>query len=135
MGFIHVFLSTSSCPLPSPGIFYHEALAALSALYWLTSHSPLPVNFCVVIFSDNANTIAMFNTLCMQPEYNSLLTTAVDLLLSHHLQLHVFHIPGVENTVTDALSHCHFDIAYAHVPLLHIDVFQPPRLTLGVVQL
>jgi len=84
----------------------------------------------VAIFSDNANTVGMFNSLRVQPDYNGLLTTAVDLLL-----LRALHIPGDDNTVANALSHCHFDITYSVVPSLCVTTFQPPQLTLGVVQL
>ena len=48
----------------------------------------------LVVFSDNTNTVAILNSLCAKPEYNSILKSAVGLLLSFKAQLRVLHIPG-----------------------------------------
>ena len=88
-GFMHVFPMLTTSPTTSPSIFYQEALAVLSALHWCTSHLSLPVHTCVAIFLDNTNMVGIFNSLHVQPDYNRLLATVVNLLLQHHLQLHV----------------------------------------------
>jgi hypothetical protein len=77
----------------------------------------------------------MFNTLRAQPLYNPLLITAVDLLLDHGVDLCIFHIPGQDNIVADALSRFHFDMVALYAPSLQIFKFQPPRLKLGAAAL
>jgi hypothetical protein len=57
--------------------------------------------------------------------------TAVDLALDNHVEFRVFHIPGEDNIVFDALSRFRFDTLAIFAPLLRILQFQPPRLTLG----
>jgi hypothetical protein len=47
----------------------------------------------------------------------------------------VFHIPGEDNIVADALSRFCFDTLATFAPLLQTLQFQPPRLTLGAASL
>ena len=68
----------------------------------------------------------MFNSLKAQPQYNSLLTTVVNLLLLSHIQLHIFHIPGEHNVVADALSCSLFNVVHNLSPVLQIHPFTPP---------
>jgi hypothetical protein len=127
VGFQHVIDSAA----PSPGIFYYEALTVVSALHWAVFNTSLPPGSRVAIYTDNTNTVDMFNTLRAQPTYNCLVTTAVDLALDHHVIFRVFHIPGGDNIVSDALSRSQFNVLAVFVPLLRILQFQPPQLTLG----
>ncbi|THU77583.1 hypothetical protein K435DRAFT_877665 [Dendrothele bispora CBS 962.96] len=54
------------------GIFFYEALSVLSALVFATgSLSPSPRH--IVIYTDNMNTVDMFNTLKATPDHNTLL--------------------------------------------------------------
>jgi len=50
------------------------------------------------------NTVEMFNSLKAHQGYNELLMQAMGLLIPSTISLHVFHIAGANNTVTDALS-------------------------------
>ena len=54
---------------------------------------------------DSLNCIEMFNTLSAQEGYNDILLFTVHILISSNISLHVFHIPGHDNMIADALSH------------------------------
>ena len=113
-------------------IFWFEALTVLSALEWIASSS-----LCVkrvVIFTDNLNTVQMFDSLRSHPPYDLILLHAISLLISHSIDLRVWHIPGSQNFIADALSRGLFSLAHQHLPGLIISTFQPPRVTLGALQ-
>ncbi|KIJ38676.1 hypothetical protein M422DRAFT_176203 [Sphaerobolus stellatus SS14] len=120
-------------------IFYLEALSVLSALVWAISQPFSTSLECIAIFTDNMNTVDMFNSLRAQPKYNPILLTSVDLSIKHNMQFRIFHIPGELNTVADPLSRFRNDIAikeaaqHTHLPL-QISLFQPPHLTEGVAK-
>jgi hypothetical protein len=111
-------------------IFYHEAYTVVSAFtYAATIEAPNP--FCVVIHSDNSNTVDMFNSLHGHPDYNPLLLTVADISIKSNITLCVHHISGEYNIIADALSHFKNDVALKAAPGLSISTFQPPRLMLG----
>ncbi|KAI5822215.1 DNA/RNA polymerase [Schizophyllum commune Tattone D] len=116
------------------GIFYYEALSVLSALHYVLTRSERRLGR-IAILTDNSNTVDMFHSLRAQALYNPILTSAVDLLLAHDVQLRVVHIPGTQNIVADALSRFDNTAAIAADPTITILPFIPPRLTLGAVQL
>ena len=72
-------------------IFFLEALAVLATIQ--QAASILPHGAQLAIFTDNFNTVGMFNMLAALPQLNWLLLLAVDTLLAHDLDFHVFHIP------------------------------------------
>ena len=107
------------------GIFFFEVLSVLLVFHHVCEHaSSKPLH--LTILTNNSNTFNMFNSLYALPAYNSILITAVNLMISTGIQLHVFHIPHTENQVTDVLS-C-FDNATACVlhPGLIIQNISPP---------
>ncbi|KAJ3759469.1 hypothetical protein EV360DRAFT_24937, partial [Lentinula raphanica] len=112
-------------------IFYWEALTVLAAVEWTASlpgkkgsrERPLRLT----VRSDSSNSVDIFNSLSALPLYNTILTRTVDILIEHHIDLRVIHIPGSENTVADALSRSDFELAQALQPGLSIQPFQPPR--------
>ena len=129
-------------------IFYFEALCVLSALHDAHRRSPSGSRF--LIYTDNSNTVDIFNTLRALPDYNHLLLTAVDILDEGHHDLRVLHVPGVKNGVADALSRLQLTRALELVPGLKISPFQPwswtkvagnklsfqpPQSTLGAMEL
>ena len=112
-----------------PTIFFLEALAVLAAIQ--KAASLLPHGARIAIFTDNSNTVGMFNTLAALPKLNWLLLSAVDVLLAHDLDFRVFHIPGHRNVVADHLSRGRFAEAVASAPGLRVHSFEPPRDALG----
>jgi hypothetical protein len=78
-----------------------------------------------VIYTDNSNTVDIFNTLRALPPYNHLLKTAIDILNLGDHDLRVLHVPGVDNTVAYALSRADFHRALDLAPDLKISTFQP----------
>ncbi|KAF9022426.1 hypothetical protein BDZ89DRAFT_956632 [Hymenopellis radicata] len=136
-----------SCPVEGDSmrdrIFYWEALCVLSALHWYeksglaffaTELSPARLT----IFTDNSNTVNIFDTLRALPEYNDILLTAVDIRTRSNIDLRVLHVPREHNTVADALSRVDFvgnlDAVHALTPRLIVESFKPPRTTLGAAQ-
>jgi hypothetical protein len=118
-------------------IFYYEALSVLCAIMHSTSFG-LPVNK-LVVYTDNLNTVQIFNSLSALPAYNEILKSAVDHLLSdltHPIDLRVIHIPGDNNTVADALSRGLLHVAIDTEPALTVLEFSPPRfhMELGAKQ-
>lgn len=125
LAFQHSISPTSTFP-----IFYWEAYAVLSAFTWIVNYChPSPQR--VVIYTDNTNTVDMFNTLRATPLYNPIIMTAVEVMMSSGTQLRVAHIPGEANTIADSLSR--FMNIYIRSALPHVDIhtFQPPHLLLG----
>jgi hypothetical protein len=114
---------------PTGTIFYFEALSVLSAIIQSTSFG-FPVNK-LVVYTDNLNTVQMFNSLSALPAYNEILKSAVDHLLSdlaNPVQLRVIHVPGDTNIVADALSRGQLHTAIDNVPNISIHNFSPPRV-------
>jgi hypothetical protein len=120
-------------PLPGSApigtIFYYEALAVTAAL--LNAIPRLDSGHRVAVFTDNLNTVSMFNSLAALPPYNWLLMTAVDAILAAHVDFRVFYIPGIENVVADHLSRWRNEEACLVSPGLDVHTFLPPRQTLG----
>jgi hypothetical protein len=109
-------------------IFYYEALSVLSAITHSTNFG-FPVNR-LVIYTDNLNTVQVFNSLSALPAYNEIVKSAVDHLLSdltHPIDLRVVHIAGERNTVADALSRGLLHVAIDAEPNLTVQEFSPPR--------
>ena len=104
-------------------IFYFEALCVLCALWDI--HQRSPCGSRLVIYTDNYNTVNIFNTLRCLPEYNHLLKASVDILVDGDHSLRVLHVPGTENDVADALSRSQFSRALQLEPNLRISSFDP----------
>jgi hypothetical protein len=114
---------------PKDTIFYFESLAVLSAILQSTTFNRAVTK--LVIYTDNLNTVQMFNSLSALPAYNGILKNAVDHLLSdltNQIQLRVIHIPGEFNTVADALSRGLLHDVVDSVPNIVINHFTPPQI-------
>ena len=99
---------------PSDTIFFFEAISVLSAILHSTT-----MGFSVrklVVYTDNMNTVQIFNSLSALPAYNDILKAAVDHLLSdlaNPIQLRVIHTPTplpmpypeVSSTLSSTMSH------------------------------
>jgi hypothetical protein len=114
---------------PKDTIFYFEALAVASVVDAATRLSPIPTR--LLVFTDNTNTVDIFHSLRCLPPYNDLLKITVSTLIKYGISLRVIHVPGVKNSIADALSR--FDNAKATdlCPHLSISKFQPPRVAMG----
>jgi hypothetical protein len=122
------------CQIPSYAdqcpIFYYKALAVTcSILHRIPHRKPR-----MVIYSDNQNTVDIWHSFKASAPYNQLLIIAIDEIINLRIDTRVLHIPGVSNSVADALSRFNNDVALHFVPGLEILSFQPPRGTLGAVQ-
>ena len=114
---------------PKDTIFYFEALSVLSAIKHSTSFGTSVTK--LVIYTDNLNTVQMFNSLSALPAYNNILKDSVDHLLSdieNPIELRVIHIAGELNIVADALSCGFFHTVVDSAPDIVINNFSPPRI-------
>ena len=119
------YLSIPEDP-PKDSIFYFEALSVLSAILHSTTFG-FPINK-LIIYTDNLNTVQMFNSFSALSAYNKILKSAVDHLLSdldNPIQLHVIHVSGNDNTVADALSCGHLHTVVDNIPNITINPFSP----------
>ena len=121
------------CPIPanavSEHIFFFEALAGCSVFHFVSS-LPLTPNR-LVIYSDNTNTVDIFNSLRAIAPYNRLLISAMSLVLDHEIDFQVLHVRGIDNPVANALSRFKNDLAVSICPGLVIQTFQPPQDATG----
>ena len=115
-------------------IFYFEALCVLSAIHHATDSLCVPPSSRILIYTDNDNTVAIFNTLRCLPRYNPILIDATTISMASNIHLRVLHIPGDLNYVADAISRKKFSLAQQYVPGITISSFLPPRLPLGAPQ-
>ena len=76
---------------PTGTIFYFEALAVTLAI--LAAAGLLPREGRVAIFTDNLNTVSMFNSLAALPSYNWLLMLSVDAIIGAQVDFRVFYVP------------------------------------------
>lgn len=117
---------------PTGTIFYFEAYVVVCAILWACAWPVTARPKRLAIFSDNSNTVAMFNTLRALLVYNPLLTLAIDNLIQFDIDLRVSHIPGSSNTAADLLSRSNFTELCRLFPGIQIRKFAPPSITKGV---
>lgn len=110
-------------------IFFHEALCVLMALQWLEKYQSLPTR--VSIYTDNTNTVDIFNSLAASPRMNPVLIEACDIAINSLVDFKVLYIPGPQNQVADALSRDDFARALSIVPDMRISPFEAPQVRLG----
>lgn len=113
-------------------IFWYEALCVLGALEWAASLPRPPQR--LAIYTDNLNTVQMFDSFRASEGYDDILLRACEILLLHQIDLRVWHIPGAQNTIADALSRHLLQIVQQYRPDLVIYSFEPPHVTLGAAQ-
>lgn len=111
-------------------IFYYEAAAVTLAILNVQSR----LRDRLVIYSDNQNTVDIWQSLKASCDYNDLLRLAIDELIAQSVDVRVLHVPGVKNPVADALSRFNNAEALRLVPGLSITEFQPPLTMLGAVE-
>jgi hypothetical protein len=110
--------------LPTEHIFYAEAFVVSCAVHWATT-LPSPPNK-LAIYTDNLNTVNMFNSMKASGPYNFLLRFVVDLLIDFDIDLRVYHISGNHNLIADALSRFNVTFLLSHYPNITINSYTPP---------
>ena len=58
----------------------------------------------LAVFTDNVNTVQLFNSLSALPAFNWMLIQVADAVLDQGFDFQVFHVPGIHNQVADSLS-------------------------------
>jgi hypothetical protein len=111
-------------------IFYWEDIAVTFPI--LCSYSNvLP---CLIIFTDNQNTVDIWHSMKTSALYNTTLTLAIDSLISEKTDAWVLHIPGVKNVVTDSLSCFNNALTLHLVHSIKLGLFETPHALLGVLK-
>jgi hypothetical protein len=110
-------------------ILWLEGLAVASAVEFALSLRPCPSRLAV--FTDSLDTVQMFDSLRASSTYNPILFSTCGALISHSVDLRVFHIAGDRNVVADALSRGLAHVALQTQPQLQLFSFQPPPLQPG----
>ena len=110
-------------------LLYEAATVTASILHRLSRPRPR-----LTVHTDSRNTVDIWDSLKATQDYNKLLRTAIDSMLSDSLDVRVLHVPGSENLVADALSRGNNTYAWHLVPGLIIHPFKPPRDLLGAAQ-
>lgn len=123
------FQAHISAAEPANTIFYFEALTVCSGILEASSH--VPRGGKLAVFSDNLNTVQLFNSLSALPSMNWMIMLVVDTLIPTSIDCRVFHVSGVRNVIADLLSRFSNDAAIHASPGLTVLLFQPPRNTLG----
>ncbi|KIK87749.1 hypothetical protein PAXRUDRAFT_90039, partial [Paxillus rubicundulus Ve08.2h10] len=123
------FQATSLFDASQTSIFYLEALIVAAAIHESVVH--LDWGGRIAVYSDNLNTVQMFNSLAALPSMNWMLMDMVDIILTHDVDFRVSHVSGSKNTIANHLSRLRNHNASNAVPGLSIQSFQPPRRTLG----
>ncbi|KIK75671.1 hypothetical protein PAXRUDRAFT_172093 [Paxillus rubicundulus Ve08.2h10] len=119
-------------PEPSGSIFYYKVLTICTAILKACTH----VLHCgqLAIFTNNLNTVQLFNSLMALPSMNWMVILAVDSLMTCNIYWQVFHISGVHNVVANCISHLKNCEAIQASLGLTIQPFQPPQSMLGAAQ-
>ncbi|KIP09310.1 hypothetical protein PHLGIDRAFT_58459, partial [Phlebiopsis gigantea 11061_1 CR5-6] len=109
MGFwcprMNVGFAAPKPPAPSSvedNIFWYEALTVAAAIAWAASLRRPPQRLAV--FTDNLNSVQMFTSFKALPVYNDILRFVAGIMTSQHIDVRVWHVPGVDNPVADSLS-------------------------------
>ena len=113
-----------SSPNKEGSIFYLNALCVCTAILDAASH--LQPNQHLAVFTDNINTIQLFNSLSALPAFNWMLIQVADCILTQAFDFRVFHVPSIHNEIADVLSHLQNDQLTSSHPELVILLFQPP---------
>ncbi|KAF8591611.1 hypothetical protein K439DRAFT_1644223 [Ramaria rubella] len=125
---IYLFDAIAWAPSDADEVFYTDAsataFAVACAVHLASSFHPKPS--CVAIFCNNNNTVEM--------PYNIILRQVVDILIHENIDLHVFHISGIHNTLTDTLSRGCFSFLSYFFPQIDVLPYAPPHTLLEALE-
>ena len=85
----------------------------------------------LLVRTDSMNSVHMFNSLHAKPAYNSILVSSINARITSSLDVRVYHVPGDDNSIADAISRKNFSLARRLSPNLTILSFTPPQDALG----
>ena len=105
-------------------IIYLEALCVCSAI--LDAAPRLSSGQHLAVFTDNVNTVQLFNSLSALPAFNWMLIQVANAVLDQGFDFQVFHVPGIHNQVAHSLSCLQNVQLAASYPEMLISAFQPP---------
>lgn len=127
---------TGQCQLPTDPpkdtIYFFKALVVCLAIHFIPNMTEIPSK--MLIYTDNSNTVAMFNSLRAHPPYNTILLVAVDILQQYDVDLWAEFIPGYSNRVVDTLSWFQNKHLLMLAPAASFFDFEPPWNALGAVK-
>jgi len=89
---------------------------------------------CLAIFTNNINTVQLFNSLTALCNFNWMLIKVVDMIIASDIDFRVFHVPGAHNVVANSLSWMQNADIFTSDPEAIISTFQPPQVMLGATQ-
>ncbi|KAJ7865512.1 hypothetical protein B0H13DRAFT_1637057 [Mycena leptocephala] len=79
------------CEVTADTIFYLDALCVAPAFEHVDPEFELRK---IVVYTDNTNTVDIFNSLCALPAYNSILTSSIDVLFDSEFDIRVLYVEG-----------------------------------------
>jgi hypothetical protein len=88
----------------------------------------------MTMYTDNMNTVSIWNSLKASAPYNSTLMLAINSLIQYHTDMQVLHVLGVNNQVADALSHFNNALALHLVPGIKLKLFETPQSLLKPIK-
>jgi len=86
----------------------------------------LPKGECLAIFTNNINTVQLFNSLTALHNFNWMLIKVVDVIIVSNIDFRVFHIPEAHNVVANSLSQMQNADIFTSDSEAIISTFQPP---------
>ena len=93
-------------------IFFHEAFTAVCAIHWACTSGALGVRQ-IVLYTNNMNTVDMFNSLHARDHYNELLKVVIDLLMRHEVDLWVLNVPEIKKIL---MINCIYEFGWHSKP-------------------
>lgn len=114
---------------PTSKNFYYEAYIVMCALCWATHLSTIPQQ--LVVFSNNSNTVDIFNSMKAHGQFNDLLKYKVDMIMTYNIDIWVIHIARADNTIADHLSHGCLESVHDIDESLLLHLYQPLMDILG----
>ena len=110
-------------PAPEKTIFFFEAFVVLCAIRYAAAFTQPQAR--ILIYSDNFNTVNMFNSFSAKPEYYEILIEAADMFKHHSMDAQILHVNGADNLIADLLSRKQFAEINKLCPYLACEAFQP----------
>jgi hypothetical protein len=111
-------------------IFYWEAVTVACTMIAPPSNKSRQL----VVYTDNQNTVNIWNSLKALAPYNSTLIIAIDSLIKHGTDSRVLHVPGINNEVADALSCFNNALALCLIPGIKLGLFETFLTLLGALK-